>query len=432
MKEINSEELIDQLSFCVIDLETTGGNHTKDKIIEIGMVKVRDRKIIGEKSFLINPKMNIPEFIQNLTRISQNDVKDAPVIEDVIEEVLEFIGEDIIVAHNTSFDVPFLNSVLKRLKKPTLENKIICTNVMTKHLIPEILNSNLNYMSRLFEINHAKAHRAHDDALATAELLIIYLNIFIEKGIKKINQLYYPRNKFELDRTHITKDNKQHVLKILKDLKTPTLLTLKGERGLILAVLPLENPCEEIDFTTEILNDLEWEIATIRLIKPLLEGIFQFNNHVSKYPEKTKTKIINYLKTRYKVNDDQDIKKLDKIDFLVTHHLITDQVIVYPFLSLNTNSKPIFKVPAQKKKLYQFLNNQISRFEGHNKGRRKHLIHPELVPLIEQFVTERSEQNKFLFLERKFIKDNKDYTLKQIEDFIKLDDSKILFPKSHL
>ena len=209
-------------------------------------------------------------------------------------------------------------------------------------------------------------------------------------------------------------------------------MTLKGERGLILAVLPLENPCEEIDFTTEILNDLEWEIATIRLIKPLLEGIFQFNNHVSKYPEETKTKIINYLKTRYKVNDDQDIKKLDKIDFLVTHHLITDQVIVYPFLSLNTNSKPIFKVPAQKKKLYQFLNNQISRFEGHNKGRRKHLIHPELVPLIEQFVTERSEQNKFLFLERKFIKDNKDYTLKQIEDFIKLDDSKILFPKSHL
>ncbi len=140
MTDITSEQIIDDLSFCVIDLETTGGNHSKDKIIEIGMVKVKERKIVDEKSFLVNPETDIPDFIQNLTNISQKDVKDKPVIEDLIDEILEFIADDIIVAHNTSFDVPFLNGVLRRLKKDELKNKVICTNVMTKHLIPDILN----------------------------------------------------------------------------------------------------------------------------------------------------------------------------------------------------------------------------------------------------------------------------------------------------
>ena len=216
--EKQSAQIVDELNFCVLDLETTAGNPKKDKIIEIGMVKVRKREIVEEKSFLINPEIPIPDFIQKLTRISQKSVKDSPLIEDVIDEIIDFIGDDIIVAHNTSFDVPFINGVIKTLKKEELKNKVICTNVMTKHLIPDILNSNLNYMSRLFNVNHSKAHRAHDDATATAELLIIYLNIFVEKGIKKVNQLYYPRNKFELDRTHLaSKDmSTEDVLDFLK------------------------------------------------------------------------------------------------------------------------------------------------------------------------------------------------------------------------
>ena len=117
MLNSDSFDLINELSFCVIDLDTTGGNHNKDKIIEVGMVRVNNLKITDEKSFLINPETQIPDFIQKLTNISQNDVKDSPLIEDVIDEIIEFIGDDIIVAHNTSFDVPFLNGVLKKLKK---------------------------------------------------------------------------------------------------------------------------------------------------------------------------------------------------------------------------------------------------------------------------------------------------------------------------
>ncbi len=427
-----SQELVDNLCFCVIDLETTGGNHTKDKIIEIGMVKIKERKIVDEKSFLINPEIPIPDFIQNLTNIKTADVKDAPLIETVIDEILEFIADDIIVAHNTSFDVPFLNSVLSRLKRPDLENKVICTNVMTKHMIPEILNSNLNYMSRLFKIKHSKAHRAHDDALATARLLVVYLDIFIKKGIRKVNQLYYPKNKFELDRIHLKKSQESRLDVTLQGLTNPTLVTVKGERGLILAVLPLENPAEELTFVHDILTDLEWQMITIRLVKPLLEGFFQFNNHFTKYPEHTKEKIVTYLSSKYINSENKETVKLEQIDFLLTHHLISDQIIAYPILNLNTNSKPLFKIPAQKKKLYQYFLGQINRFENMNKGRRKHLIHSELIELIQHVIENKKNENQLLFLSRKEIKENKDFILGRVEQFVKSGQNEYNFPNFHL
>ena len=132
---MSPSELMNSLSFCIIDLETTGGNYKKDKIIEIGLVRVEKLKIVEEKSYLVNPEKEIPDFIQKLTKISQAKVKDKPVIEDIIDEVIDFIGDNILVAHNTSFDVPFLNGVISTLGKSELENKVICTNVMTKHLL---------------------------------------------------------------------------------------------------------------------------------------------------------------------------------------------------------------------------------------------------------------------------------------------------------
>ena len=138
-------------------------------------------------------KIKIPAFIQKLTTITPLEVEDCPTIEEVIDDILEFMGDSILVAHNTSFDIPFFNSVLKRLGKKKLNNKEICTNLMTKHLIPSLLNSNLPYMSSIFNIGHGQAHRALDDALATANLLLKYLEIFIRKNIGKINHLYLPK-----------------------------------------------------------------------------------------------------------------------------------------------------------------------------------------------------------------------------------------------
>ena len=78
-----SKNLIKNLNFCVFDLETTGGNQKTDNIIEIGLVKVTNLKIVDQKTFLIKPIIKIPEFIQKLTSISEEDVVDAPFIEEV-------------------------------------------------------------------------------------------------------------------------------------------------------------------------------------------------------------------------------------------------------------------------------------------------------------------------------------------------------------
>lgn len=429
-----SRELLKDLSFCVIDLETTGGNHDLDKIIEIGMVRVVGLEITDTLNYLVDPQMNIPDFIQKLTSIKQKDVKGQPVIENLIEEILDFIGDDIIVAHNTSFDVPFMNGVLRRLDRPELTNKVICTNVMTKHMIPEIMNSNLNYMSQLFDIKHSNAHRAFDDALATAKLLLKYLDVFINKGITKVNQLYYPKNKFEMDRIHYTKEtNEKIILDKIAENQSAMLLIMKGERGVILGALPIENPKEEMPFIKEFLKMAEWEILTIRLLRPVLEGILQFNNHYMKFTEDIREKLLTYLLNRYATNS--EITKdysVDGLDFVISHHLVKNQFVVYSFLQLNTNAKAIFKFPAQKKKMLQHFKGQINRFENNQKGKRKNLLNKEIIPLVEAFLTKNRATNKYLFLNRKILKEGEGHIFKIFEDFAKENEPRYNFPASAL
>src|SRR5665647_2911884 len=93
----SSHELLQSLKFCVIDLETTGGNPDTEKIIEIGMIKIENRKIAEERSFLINPQKDIPDFVQKLTGIRKVDVEHSPKIEEVIDEIVQFIGDSILV-----------------------------------------------------------------------------------------------------------------------------------------------------------------------------------------------------------------------------------------------------------------------------------------------------------------------------------------------
>lgn len=432
--QMDSRNLLENLSFCVIDLETTGGNHDSDKIIEIGMVKVKNLKLDQEMNLLVDPEKPIPEFIQKLTSIKQKDVKGKDKIEDVIDDVIDFIGDDIIVAHNTSFDVPFLNSVLRRLGREELKNKSICTNVMTKHMIPEIMNSNLNYMSSLFDISHSNAHRAHDDAKATARLLLKYLDIFINKGIKKINQLYYPKNKFELDRMHFDHDcERTQILNRIKENNCPMIILLKGDRGLILGALPIEKPIEEMPFIEKYIDLIPWKILTIKLLRPLLEGLIQFSNHYLKYDERVREDVLHYLKERY-IAEEEIAKDFstDGLDFVISHHLVKEQFVVYSFLNLNSSAKAIFKFPAQRKKMLAHLKSQISRFESHQKGKRKNALHPDIIPIIEAHLTHNKTSGKYLFLKRRSVKDQDTGVFRLLEKFATENQSDYDFPNSSL
>jgi len=396
-----SKDLLNQLNFCVIDLETTGGNPETEKIIEIGMVKIENRKITEERSFLINPEKEIPDFVQKLTGIKKNDVLHAPKIEEVIDEVLSFAGTDVLVAHNTSFDIPFINGVLKKMGRPALENKVICTQIMTKHLIPDIMSSNLNYMSQLFNIDHSHAHRAIEDARATGELLLKYLEIFEFKHIRKVNQLYYPRNRFEMDRLIVEEsESLAKVEEILSRQTIPLVLSVKGDNGVILAILPIKHPGEEVKEVMAYLKDFRWNQIHIRLTGPYIEGLFFLNNNFAKIPETYRVKTIDYLKKKSRNKKDKN-KIIEEQDFVITPHLISGQFILYSFLNFSPYSQLIFKYPSHKKKLQQFLSNQVQRFEQQQKSKRKIYLQNDIKDLILDFFEDELLSNPELYLRLK-------------------------------
>lgn len=383
-----SYQLIHSLTFCVFDLETTGGNHQHDKIIEIGLVRIKDLKIQAKKSFLIKPEVHIPDFIQKLTSIKDSDVNDSPLIEDVIDEILEFMGDSILVAHNTSFDVPFFNSVLKRLGRPELTNKSICTNLMTKYMIPNLLSSNLNYMSRIFNLEHQKAHRALDDAMASADLLLKYLVIFIHKNISKVNSLYYPKNKFELDRINFKKDVEiQEMLDRIKNLVSPFLITLKGTEGVVLFSLPSRGTQAEYEYIESKIKTIPFEILTLKLTGPYFQGLIEMSSYFSKIENNLSTEIVKKLCEFSSIKFEllsSEISQPLPADFIILNHLIPDQYVIYPLNTLHHKVELVFRYPTHQNKLVQYINSKSARITQ-GKMKKDHL-HPLINNFLEEYL----------------------------------------------
>ena len=427
----NSYQLLNELTFCVFDLETTGGNHQNDKIIEIGLVKIENLKIVDQKSFLIRPEMNIPDFIQKLTNIKESDVNNAPLIEEVIDEVLEFMGESILVAHNTSFDVPFFNSVLRRLNKPELTNKSICTNLMTKYMIPNLLSSNLNYMCKIFNLKHQKAHRALDDTTASAELLLKYLNIFIHKKIHKVNSLYYPKNKFELDRINYKKNTPtSEITSLIESLDTPLLITLKGQEGVVLFSFPILSSPEEKKYIVQKISETPFEILTIKMIGPFFQGLIEMSSYFSKLSEQVQRETIEKLCTFHKIDlatVNQSMPIEFSHDFLIMNHLIPEQFVIYPLRSLHHKMELVFRYPTHQNKLVQYVNSKSARI-SQGKLKKDHLS-----SLINNFLAIHLQQNaEYLLLNSSTMKIVPADLKVPLENFINQNPNNYNFPQRYL
>lgn len=431
MKNQKSYELINNLSFCVFDLETTGGNHQTDKIIEIGLVKIEKFQIVDQKSYLIKPEVHIPEFIQKLTSIKDSDVDDAPLIEDVIDDILAFMGGSILVAHNTSFDVPFFNSVLKRLGKEELSNKAICTNLMTKYMIPNLLSSNLNYMSKIFGLTHQKAHRALDDAKASADLLLKYLSIFVDKDIQKINNLYYPKNRFELDRINYKKSNSvESIAEKIKNITQPFIITFKGQEGVVLYSLVLKGNAHEKDFVIKKLNEIPYETLTLKLVGPYFQGLVELSSYFSKIKEQYQNEILEFICRENnldlsKINNKEEITYPG--DFIIMNHLVPEQYLIYPILSLHQKMELVFRYPSHQNKLVQYINSRSAKM---NQGKIKEDHIPKnMKNLIAVYL---KEKNEVLCLNRNNQKittlDIKDV----VENFIQNNPNDYGFPQNFL
>lgn len=164
--------------YCIFDLETTGLSSKYDHIIEFGGKIMDERNIVGSMQTFIKPPVPISAFTTNLTGISENDLVNAKTIEEVIDDILEFIGDRILVAHNADFDVTFLNDLLVRLHRPPLQNPVIDTLDLDRSLHKDRKAHRLGNVARYYGIKYDEegAHRADYDANILVEVFLHMLN----------------------------------------------------------------------------------------------------------------------------------------------------------------------------------------------------------------------------------------------------------------
>jgi DNA polymerase III subunit epsilon len=162
------------LTFCVVDLETTGGSAAGGSMItEIGAVKVRAGEVLGEFQTLVNPRTEIPAFIAVLTGISNRMVADAPSIESALPAFLEFAAGTVLVAHNAPFDVGFLQHFAREQGRPWPRFEVLDTAKLARRVITrdDAPNCKLSSLARLFNSATTPNHRALADARATVDVL---------------------------------------------------------------------------------------------------------------------------------------------------------------------------------------------------------------------------------------------------------------------
>ncbi|MCK5699145.1 MAG: 3'-5' exonuclease [Candidatus Aenigmarchaeota archaeon] len=167
---------MENTKFVILDIETTGLSRHMHKITEFSALKVNvdnnttTFNTIDRYSTLINPQRRIPSFITSLTGITNNMVKDAPTFPDVSADIRKFIANNVIIAHNTTFDYNFLNHNFKETETDELENNALCTCKLSRRLIPNLSSYKLENLCSHLRINNQQAHRAMSDVMATKDL----------------------------------------------------------------------------------------------------------------------------------------------------------------------------------------------------------------------------------------------------------------------
>lgn len=164
---------LSDVTFCVLDLETTGGSTVDCFITEIGAVKVRGGEVLGTFQTLVDPGAAIPPQIVLLTGITQTMVIDAPRIEEVLPTFAEFVSDAVIVGHNVRFDLGFLDASATRLGyRRFSENRSVDTAALARRLVrTEVRNLRLATLAAHFRSPTTPIHRALDDAMATMHVL---------------------------------------------------------------------------------------------------------------------------------------------------------------------------------------------------------------------------------------------------------------------
>lgn len=166
-QSLRTNELFDD--YVVFDIETSGLNPHKDKIIEIGAIKYINNKKVDEFNYLIDPEINLTQIITKVTGLTDNDLKGQKKIEEVLPMFLNFIGDYPVVGHNVRFDYDFIESNIKRLNLHHLKNKIVDTLFLSRITIYDSENHKLETLKKYLNLEY-DSHRAIVDCLTCNEL----------------------------------------------------------------------------------------------------------------------------------------------------------------------------------------------------------------------------------------------------------------------
>ena len=187
--------MISSTPFVVVDLETSGLTPGLDRIIEIAAIKVLNGEVVDEWNTLVNPGIYLPLESTQIHGITTDMVQQAESFEKVAQNYLNFLGEgSIFVAHNVDFDRDFLNIHLSRVGHEIMPNPYLCTQKLAKRVHPNLTKYGLGALSEVFGIELPQAHRALHDARATAELLIKFLRVLQNGGLRDMKDIPHIQN----------------------------------------------------------------------------------------------------------------------------------------------------------------------------------------------------------------------------------------------
>ncbi len=264
-------------SYVVFDIETTGFSPVKNRIIEIGAVKVTDGKIVDKFSAFVNPETPIPFRIEQLTGISDEMVMDAPKIEEVLPEFLKFCEGTIFVAHNASFDMSFILENAARQNIP-MDPTYVDTVGIARVLLPHQAKHTLDAVAKTLGVSLENHHRAVDDAGATAEIFVKFIPMLEQRNCRTLSDVnhlgdsspdivkrLFPYHAILLAKNDVGRVNlyrlvsESHLTYFHKTPRIPKSLLMKHREGLILG-----SACEAGELYRALLDEKsDAEIARI-------------------------------------------------------------------------------------------------------------------------------------------------------------------------
>ena len=307
----NEKDLpLDDLTYVSFDLETTGLSVLDDDITEFGAVKIRNGQEIDRLQSLIRPNKRISEKITNLTHITNEDVKNAPTIDEFLPKILEFFGDDVLVAHNASFDVGFLNELLKRHNLSPISNPWVDSLALAWKLLPDLKFFRLGNVARHYRIAYdgEVAHRADYDADVLASVFNMMLHDLMHDDHMSLLDL----NRLECkDAYKIVRPKHMCVLaKNKTGLKNMFKLVSESNTEYFEKVPRI--PRERLNYYHEGLlfgsgcyNSEIYELAMTRSIEELREAIAFYD-----YIEILPFDICRYFVERGRIDTDEDLKRI--------------------------------------------------------------------------------------------------------------------------